>query len=432
MHQVSGMTDQQMQKILYVEDDPTCRQLVCEILQVKGYRMLLAPDSLSGLRMAQTELPDLILMDLSLDGLDGFEVTTYLRSVPSLRTTPIVALTGLVQKGDRERALSAGCSGYIAKPFNIQTLSDQVAAYLAGYQDQLSEKEQNKFLRAYNQQLVRRLEDKLIALGQSHEDLRQAQHALQKLDKMKSDFITLAAHELRTPISVVHGYAYLLMTRDEANYSLSSEEMVQSILQASTQLNKTINDLINVANVEVGDIELYLSPTQIDYMVEAALAELSPLSQGRNLSIELVGLSDLPAFSGDLQQLQQVFWNLLSNAIKYTPDGGTIRVWGRQVDANLEIVVEDTGIGIDPKDHLTIFDRFTVLEDVLYHSTSTTSFMGGGLGLGLYIVQGIVVAHGGRIRVESERHDPLQCPGSRFHVILPITPPPILPSNGKL
>ncbi|MCB0153169.1 MAG: hybrid sensor histidine kinase/response regulator, partial [Anaerolineae bacterium] len=416
------VSPQQAQKILYVEDDPVCRELVRDTLGYRGYQMLLAADGRSGLRMAQAERPDLILLDLGLSDLDGLEVTTYLRGLPGHRKTPIVALTGRTQAGDREQALSAGCNGYIPKPFSVNRLPDQVAAYLAGHREYLSQKEETKFLRAYNHRLVKRLEDKISELDQANEALREAHHAMQKLDKMKSDFITLAAHELRTPISVVHGYAYLLTTRSEGNYSLSSEEMVQSILQASGQLNKTINDLINVANVEVGEIELFLSPSQIDYLVEAALNELSPLSQGRHLSIELIGLGDLPIFEGDLQQLQQVFWNLLSNAVKYTPDGGQIRVWGRQVEAMLEVVVEDSGIGIDPKNHETIFERFTVLEDVLYHSTSTTSFMGGGLGLGLYIARGIVEAHGGRLWVESERYDPQQCPGSKFRVRLPFAP----------
>jgi signal transduction histidine kinase len=124
-----------------------------------------------------------------------------------------------------------------------------------------------------------------------------------------------------------------------------------------------------------------------------------------------------------VQQLQQVFWNLLSNAVKYTPDNGYVQVWGQEVEDGIEIIVEDTGIGINPADQIHIFGRFNVLEDVLYHSTSDTSFMGGGLGLGLYIVRGIVEAHGGRIWVESKGFDEERCPGSQFHVVLPPNEP---------
>ena len=227
----------------------------------------------------------------------------------------------------------------------------------------------------------------------------------------------------RTPLSLMHGYAYLLLTRPKDDTIVSQTEIVQSILTASSQLNKTVTDLINVANVEMGDIELFITQTTIDHIIHSAWNELSPVSQGRHLFIEISDLNHLPAIQGDAQQLQQVFWNLLSNAVKYTPDGGQIQVYGRTVEGGVEIVIEDTGIGIDPDDQQHIFGRFNILQDVLHHTSSDTSFMGGGLGLGLFIVKGIVEAHGGRVWVESEGADEEGCPGSRFYLFLPLLGP---------
>lgn len=417
------MSGSHAQKILYIEDDLLSRNLVSQVLEQSGYEVFLAADGLSGLRMAQAEPPDLILVDLGISRLDGYEVATRLRSLPSLASTPIVALTARVKEGDRERALTAGCDGYISKPIDVDELANQISHYLAGHQDQVPESQQKQYLRAYNHKLVKRLENSVIELEAANRELKEAHRALQKLDKMKSDFISLAAHELRTPISQVHGYAYLLLTKEEAHSGPSTNEMLQAIMNASTQLNKTINDLINISSVEMGQIELFLTPTSIDYAVHAALNELAPLSQGRNLSIEIIDLNKLPMIQGDVQQLQQVFWNLLSNAVKYTPDSGYVHIWGREVEGGVEVIVEDTGIGINPENQTHIFGRFNVLEDVLYHSSSDTSFRGGGFGLGLYIVRGIVEAHGGRVWVESEGFDEERCLGSKFHVVLPLDKP---------
>ena len=425
------MVDRQALKILYIEDDPICRKLVSRVLTKRGYQITLASDGLAGLRLARDEHPDLILMDLNLEVLDGYELATRLRSMPGLAQTPIVALTGNASQESREQALTAGCDGYISKPIDNNVLLDRIEAYMTGQRDQIPETRQTLHLKAQNHKLAQRLEHKIVELEQTHQALQDAQYELKKLDKMKSNFISLVAHELRTPISAVYGYAYLLMTKEESNYSLSSEEMLQSILTASNQLNKMVNDLINVASVEMGQIDPCISPTAVGHLVHTALDELSPLGQGRHLSIELQNLETLPIIHGDVKQLYQVFWSLLSNAVKYTPDGGQIRIRGRVVPEGVEIVFEDSGVGIDIADQDYIFDRFNVLGNVLNHSSSSTSFMGGGLGLGLYISRGIVEAHGGRVWVKSPGFDKEKCPGSTFYVTLPIHPPNPSAQNGR-
>ncbi len=413
------MQSDQTPKILYVEDDPGSRTLVSRVLRSNGYQVVLATDGLSGIRTAIAEQPDLVLMDINMGGLDGYEVTTRLRSMPGLEKTPIVALTANTMAGDRERALTAGCDGYIPKPIDVDSLPRQVRAYLSGWREQLSESQRSLYLEEYSRKLAERLESKVI-------ELEEANRALQKLDKMKSDFIALAAHELRTPITLVYGYTRLLLVND----TLKQEEqptpggladLSRRIFSAVNRLNEVVNDLLNISLIESNQIELDLTLTSIDEVVQEAIAELSPLGEGRDLSIELVGLDDLPPIKADRSQLRQVFWNLLSNAVKYTPDGGRIRVWGRETNGTLDVIVEDTGIGIEAEEQSRIFDRFYVLEDTNYHRSSKTAFMGGGMGLGLSIARGIVEAHGGHIWVESEGRDERRCPGSRFHVLLPVS-----------
>jgi signal transduction histidine kinase len=138
------------------------------------------------------------------------------------------------------------------------------------------------------------------------------------------------------------------------------------------------------------------------------------------------GIRDLPAITGDFQRLVQVVSNLGYNALKYTPDGGRVTISAEVLkddegDASeIELVFADTGVGIDPRNHELVFEKFFRAYDPQLHSTGNTKFMGAGPGLGLSIVRGIVEAHGGRIWVESPGYDPDRCPGSEFHVVLPI------------
>ena len=189
--------------VLYIDDDPVNRTLINRLLSSYNFQVLEAQTGLEGIAVAKKERPNLILMDINMPGLDGHETTTRMRSIPDLTGIPIVALTARTAKGERQLALAAGCDGYITKPIDVDNFPQQVISYLEGQRDTMSGAERQHFLGQYSQKLVERLEVKVI-------ELEQANHKLQKIDKLKSDFITLAAHELRTPITLIYGYARLL------------------------------------------------------------------------------------------------------------------------------------------------------------------------------------------------------------------------------
>jgi signal transduction histidine kinase len=136
--------------------------------------------------------------------------------------------------------------------------------------------------------------------------------------------------------------------------------------------------------------------------------------------LETSNLEDLVHIQGDQNYLRRALANVISNAIKFTPDGGLIQVWCEEQSDALDLVVRDTGIGIDRDEQEHIFDKFYVLENTELHTTSTTNYKGGGMGLGLSVVRGIIEAHGGRVFVDSKGHDEETLPGSTFHLILPI------------
>jgi signal transduction histidine kinase len=424
---------QRPHKILYVEDNPLNRELVRRVLTQAGYEVLEAEDGLAGIQIAEKEHPDLILMDIMLPAMDGLQVTTRLKSLPDMADTPIVALTAKLTDDDRNRALVAGCDGYITKPFDVDRLPVQIAEFLKGKREEINGDAEVRLSlqQEYTQELVIDLEHKIRELQRVNSELRHT-------DELKSKFISMASHELRTPLAVIQGYLQILQTalgemeniRDETTY-LS----LQGIQSGVERLRAIVDDMLDVVRIEGKTIVTHREPTVMREVVRAAVRRLEPAARERNLGMHAQSMRDLPTVMADPDRLNQVFFNLIGNAIKYTPDGGRIDIWSKVVSGievrrwgyaagesgrYVHIVIQDTGIGIEPRDHERIFDLFYEVRDVSLHSTSKTRFMGSGLGLGLNIARGIVKAHGGFLWAESEGHDRERCPGSRFHVLLPV------------
>ena len=405
-------------KVLYVEDDPSSEILVRRVLESEGFQVLTAADGLSAIEVAQRETPDLILMDINIGGLDGYEVTTRLRTLEDLQQIPIVAVTAATVQGDRERALIAGCTGYISKPIDVDEFPRQVRSFLQGTKEEIdSAEEKAEYLVEYSYRLVDRLEDKIRELENTNAEL-------QRLDKVKTDFIVIAGHELRTPITTIFGYAQLLQTsadlpgsRDEPG---SARYIVDRMTEATWRLNQVVGDILNVALIDADKLDLSKGPVFLKSLIFKVLEEIGRIGSERAVEFELDGLEDLPPIIGDSKRLYQALWNVITNSVKYTPDGGRVRIKARRIEDTVQIAVKDSGIGIPPEDQERIFDRFYILHDTALHRSSKTAFKGGGLGVGLTVARGIIEGHGGRIWVESQGQDEEQFPGSTFHILLPI------------
>lgn len=409
-------------RILYVEDDPSSAMLVRRILAAEGFDVTVVEDGLTALEAAPRLRPDLILMDINIRGLDGYEVTTRLRSMEGLEEVPIVAVTAATLKGDRERALIAGCDGYIPKPIDVDRFPDQVRSFLRGYREQVESAEQKtQYLVQYSQRLVERLEEKV-------RQLEEANRELQRIDQMKTDFVVLAGHELRTPLTVIYGYTQLLLANPEIPGSEDEEgsprHLIAQVASATRRLSRVVEDILNVSLIDAKRLDLAMGPVSLDLLVRSAIQDITSLAPDRKLTFVVEGLEELPPVLGDGQRLHQALWNVISNAMKYTPDGGRIAVRGRVVEGAVHLTVEDTGIGIDPEESERIFDRFYVLENTMLHRSSKTAFKGGGLGLGLTVARGIVEAHGGKIWAESPGRDEDRLPGTVFHILLPLPDSP--------
>jgi signal transduction histidine kinase len=405
-------------KILYIEDDPNSRRLVQRVLEIEGYQVSLAEDGLSGLEMARRLHPDLILTDINIGGMTGNEVATRLKEQKETHNTPIIALTAATLATDRERALVAGCDGYITKPIDVDTLPTLITKFLSGKREKVDDTIKLQRLEEYSQSLVTRLETTVAQLEKANADLR-------RMDKMKKDFVVLAGHELRTPTTLIYGYTNLLrMEMKQLQLGEHVDDVIDRISTATQRLNEVVDAIINVSLIDSAQLDLTLVPIDLHSIVQAVFQEQQTSARQRDLKLETRDLSQLPPVKADANYLRRALSNLVSNSIKYTPDGGRISLDAEQEHGAIHIIISDTGIGIDRAEQERIFDKFYVLEDTATHSTSRNAFMGGGLGLGLTVVHGIIQAHGGRIWVESEGQDMTRLPGSRFHLLLPIDPGP--------
>jgi len=256
--------------------------------------------------------------------------------------------------------------------------------------------------------------------------LEEAKLALERLDKSKSDFIAVAAHELKTPLTLIEGYTTMLREQlANPSEAIQVKTLLNGIEQGTRRLRQIVDDMIDVSMIDNQMLTLNYQPLWIGRLLDGIQYEFNKIVNERRLNLIIHPFPGSQEMTfGDPERLYQALRNVVSNAVKFTPDGGRISINGRMLPGFIEITVSDSGIGIDPEDQMRIFEKFGRLGDTSLHSSGRTKFKGGGPGLGLPIAKGIIEAHGGAIWVESEGYDEERCPGSTFHILLPIRKEP--------
>jgi signal transduction histidine kinase len=275
-----------------------------------------------------------------------------------------------------------------------------------------------------------RLVDNLMRLNnelrRARRELENTNRALQRLDQTKSDFISIASHELRTPLTVIKGYTEMLLENPGIDPSI--HQFLKGIHDGTLRLHEIMDSMFDLAQIDSRSLQLHLQEVDLANMIQEVCQAQSKAALDRHLSLS-IELPVLPSLIADPNSLRKIFQHLVNNAIKFTPDEGKITITGRVVDARpsdlpkggVEIIVSDTGVGVEPNFRELIFTKFYQTGDLAKHSTSSSRFKGSGSGLGLALSKGIVEAHNGRIWVESPGHDEVHFPGSQFHVLIPLT-----------
>jgi PAS domain S-box-containing protein len=250
----------------------------------------------------------------------------------------------------------------------------------------------------------KRAEEELERLLVSEKEARaQAEEA----SRLKDEFLAVVSHELRTPLSAIMGWASLLRMRKLDGQTARAIETIERNAQTQNQL---IGDLLDVSRIVSGQLRLNIRPFELGTVIEAAIEVVRPSADAKSILVQTLLDPAAGPVAGDPDRLQQIFWNLLSNAVKFTPNGGRIQIQSHRINSHVEVVVSDTGRGIEPKLLPFIFDRFR-------QGDSSTTREYGGLGLGLAIVRHLVELHGGVVRAYSGGEGE----GAEFTVQLPIS-----------
>jgi signal transduction histidine kinase len=275
-----------------------------------------------------------------------------------------------------------------------------------------------------------RLVDNLMRLNnelrRARRQLENTNRALERLDQTKSDFISIASHELRTPLTVIKGYVEMLL--ENPGMDPAVHPFLNGINEGTVRLHEIMDSMFDIAQIDARALQLHLQQVDLGNLIQEICQAQSKGAKDRHLSL-CIDLPILPNLKADPNSFRKVFQHLVNNAVKFTPDGGKVTVTGHVVDerpndlpeGGVEIIVSDTGVGVDPNFRELIFTKFYQSGDLTKHSTSKSRFKGGGSGLGLALSKGIVEAHNGRIWVESPGYDEVHFPGSQFHVLIPLT-----------
>jgi CheY-like chemotaxis protein len=381
----------QLQTILIVDDNPTNLEVLSETLTRSGYQVSVAIDGESAIEQVKYHLPALILLDIMMPGIDGFETCRRLKQNSASRDIPVIFMTALADTDHKVKGFSLGAVDYITKPFQREEV-------LARIEVQIRLQCLSKILEYQNNLLkreIQRREEIEILLRKSKEEAEKANQA-------KSEFLANMSHEVRTPLNGILGYAQILQT--SKNLTDKERKGLNIIHQCGTHLLTLINDVLDLSKIEARKMELYATSFHFSSFLQGVAEIFSIRAEQKKISFICQFDSDLPTgVYVDEKRLRQVLINLLGNAVKFTDRGAVtfkVKLCGHRVGDDSERItkihfqVEDTGVGISSDYLEKIFMPFEQVGDLNNQAQGT--------GLGLAISQRILALMDSNIHVSSQ------------------------------
>ncbi len=375
-----------MARVLHIEDDPHSRRLVEKILVAAGHEVVETDNGLEGIRLAAEVEPDLVLVDINVPDLDGYEVTLRLRGMRALHGVPIVAITA---EGDRATSLAVGADGFIGKPIQARKFAKTIQRFLGGHREGDKGKggAQEEVLRGRAQRIVERLEGRV-------KELQEANTRLEEMARLRREFLQNVSHELATPMTPVVGYLRLLLGEELGELTPLQRKCIQSIQRSTTRLRNVVETLLDVSALEAGRMHYYDRDYDLAAVVHRAVDRIR--AEGDTTRVELIvgEMPELPA-RGDPDKIERAVVHVVDNAVKFTPRGGRISIDCSEVEGDLlEVRVLDEGPGIAPDERERIMEPFVQVD-----GSATRAH--GGVGLGLAFARRVAEAMGGGISLES-------------------------------
>ena len=367
--------------LLVVDDNEANRDVLSRRLQMQGYQTQTAPDGAAALSAVAERVFDLVLLDIMMPDMDGYEVLRRLKDNEKTRDVPVIMISAIDDLDSVVRCIELGAEDYLSKPFNPTLLKARIGACLEKKRGR--DREARLFI-----------------------ELQENYRKLQELEKMRDDLTNMIVHDLRTPLSsVMAGIQTISMIGPLAP---EQRECCDIALRGSSSLLDMINDLLDISKLESGAPDLKLVVLDVAALIDSALEQVQSAAARRNIQWQRELAPDLPQFNGDADKLRRTLVNLMGNAIKFSHSGGQIVVGARASATELSLWVRDEGEGIPREAFERIFEKFGQVEDRKAGRAMST-------GLGLALCKMVVDAHGGRIWVDSELGQ-----GSTFCLALPL------------
>jgi two-component system, sensor histidine kinase and response regulator len=391
--------------ILVVDDNPINLQLLDYILSTAGYKVIREVDGRNVIKQVHLNLPDLILLDIILPDISGFELCEQLKADALTQAIPIIFMTALVDNADKVKGLSLGAVDYITKPFQKEELLARVRTHLH-LQNLI------KSLEIQNQELIeltQRNEDLENRVAERTAELCQALEKEKELNQLKSQFITIASHEFRTPLAIISSSSGILQKFSDRLSAEKKQAHLQTIQNTIKHITQILDDVLMINRVESNKQEVQLEALNIISFCQHLKEEieLSNTPYKIQFSVDLAAeISDNSLIIQiDKKILRQILTNLLINAIKYSPNHNLVQLSLTQVNNQLLFKIRDRGIGIPEIDQANLFTSF--------HRASNVGKISG-TGLGLSIVKKCVDLHQGKITFNSQLNQ-----GTTFTVSIP-------------
>jgi signal transduction histidine kinase len=353
------MSEQNQSSVLIVDDTPANLEILTQMLKDRGHRPRPVPSGALALRAAEHEAPDLVLMDINMPEMDGFETCQKLKAQASLSEVPVLFISARSDTYDKLQAFRSGGVDYITKPFDLDEVTARIETHL---------------------ELARLQRDLKVQYGE-----------LTKLEQLRDNLVHMVVHDMRSPLSVIKMALSVLQDRDDDGLDEESKLDLEAATSCSDKLLVMVNNLLDLSRLESGSMPLNKRRVSIDSLVHDAMESIKTIAVDHILEVHHeAGATEVHC---DVDLVHRVLINLINNAIKFTPDGKEIRVFTSLEGAFLRVQVEDEGPGIDPEFHERIFEKFGQVSKAGQRQPST--------GLGLTFCKLAIESHGGQIGLDS-------------------------------
>jgi signal transduction histidine kinase len=381
-------------KVLHIEDDPRNLRLVRKLLGAVGHQIIEATSGLEGIALARAERPDLVLVDINVPDLDGYEITLRLRGIEGLEDVPIVAITA---EGDRETSLAVGANGFIEKPIDAKRFVRTIGRFLLGHRERSDQTEPR--LREQSQRIVEHLERKV-------RELSTANMRLEEMARLRREFLRNVTHELATPLTPIVGYLHLLERGDLGHLSAPQKKALASMDASMRKLRNTVDTLLDVSALESGQMSFNRDPLDLCATLDAVVDEMHARFDDAGVALFVEPHGGSHGFRGDAEKVQRAVAHLVQNALKFTPRGGSVGLACRTYGETHVVFVADDGAGIPKDKQDVVFEPFVQLD-------GSVTRRQGGTGLGLAFARRVAEAHGGTVTIDRATDVPVA--GRSFH-----------------